>query len=71
MSDQFSAPYAPPAPPAKKTNPWIIILIVVAVILLLCCCCLVVFGLLGPSLLGPDVGNIFSNIQQGLMTPVP
>ena len=71
MSDQFSTPYVPVEPPAKKKNPWIIVLIVVGVILLLCCCCVIAFFVVGPAVFGPEIGNVFSNIQEGLMTPVP
>ena len=43
--------------------------IIVAVILLVVCvCCVIFFGL---TLLGPAVGNVFSNIIEELATPVP
>jgi hypothetical protein len=47
------------------------IIIAVVVIIVLCCCCIVaVYG--GLLLAGPTVGNVFSNIVEGLeMTPVP
>jgi hypothetical protein len=47
------------------------IIIAVVVVLVLCCCC---FGavFLSLSLMGPAVGNVFSNIIEGLeLTPVP
>ena len=70
MSDQPSSPYPPNELPAKKKNPWITILIIVVVLIVLCCiCALLVPAIL--ALLGPSVGNVFSNIQEGLMTPVP
>lgn len=53
----------------KKSNTVLIIIIVVVVVLIvLCCCC--VFGTL--LLSGPAVGNVFSNIIEGLeVTPAP
>ena len=71
MSDQFSSPDLIDEKPAKKKNPWLIVLIIIGVIILLCCICVLVVGVLGPALLGPDIGNILSNIQEGLMTPAP
>lgn len=48
------------------------IIIAVVVVLALCCCCLAAFIFLGPVLFGPAVGNVFSNIIEGLeITPVP
>lgn len=47
------------------------IIIAVVVIVVLCCCCLIAVyaGLL---LAGPAVGNVFSNIVEGLeVTPIP
>ena len=70
MSDQYLPPVLPDEKPAKKKNPWITILIIVVVLIVLCCiCALLVPAIL--ALLGPSVGNVFSNIQEGLMTPVP
>jgi hypothetical protein len=55
----------------KKSNTTLIIIIVVVVLILLCCCCVVGF-LLVPSLLGPAVGNVFSNVIEEMgVTPVP
>jgi hypothetical protein len=47
------------------------IIIAVAVVVVLCCCCLIlVYGSL--LLMGPTVGNVFSNIIEELeVTPVP
>ena len=70
MSDQYSSPVLPAETPAKKKNPWITVLIIVVVLIVLCCIC----ALLVPTilaLLGPSVGNVFSSIQEGLMTPAP
>ncbi len=47
------------------------VIIAVAVVLFLCCCCLVAIWS-GLVLGGPTIGNVFSNIVEGLeMTPVP
>jgi len=47
------------------------IIIALVVVVVLCCCCLIaVYGSL--LLMGPTVGNVFSNIVEGLeSTPVP
>lgn len=56
-------------PPQDNTVRNIIIAVVVLVVL--CCCCIIgIYVLL--LLMGPAVGNVFSNIVEGLeMTPVP
>jgi len=71
MTDQFSSPVPPNELPAKKRNPWIIVLIIVLVLIVLCCLCVLVITVLVPALLGPSVGNVFSNIMEGLGTPTP
>jgi hypothetical protein len=70
MSDQFSSPNLPAEQPKKK-NPWITVLIIVVVLIVVCCLCVIVVTVLVPSLLGPSVGNVFSNIIEGLVTPTP
>jgi hypothetical protein len=47
------------------------IIIAVVVVIVLCCCCIIaVYG--GLLLVGPTVGNVFSDIVEGLgVTPVP
>jgi flagellar basal body-associated protein FliL len=58
--------------PSQSNNTTRNIIIVVVVVVLLCCCCLAAFFLLGPALLGPSIGNVFSNIIQNLeLTPAP
>jgi hypothetical protein len=71
MSDQLNTPVLPNEPPAKKRNPWIVVLIIVVVLVVLCCLCVIVVTVLVPALLGPSVGNVFSSIQQELITPAP
>ena len=63
--------YAEPTEEKKSNRTLIIIIVVVVVLIVLCCCC--VFGIwLLPRLLGPEVGNVFSDIIEGLeMTPMP
>jgi small neutral amino acid transporter SnatA (MarC family) len=56
----------------KKSNTTLIIIIVVVVILVVLCCCCVLATTLVPSILGPSVGNVFSNIIEEMeMTPMP
>ncbi len=58
--------------PAAQNNTTRNIIIAVVAIVVLCCCCLAAFIFVGPLLFGPTVGNVFSNIIEGLeMTPVP
>ncbi|UCC88229.1 MAG: hypothetical protein JSV81_02690 [Anaerolineales bacterium] len=57
--------------PRARSNTTRNIIIAVVVLIVLCCCCLIaVYGSL--ALMGPAVGNVFSNIVEGLeITPVP
>lgn len=67
MEDTYVSPEAAPEP--KERNTLLIVIAVVVGLILLCCCCLVVIysGLL---VSGPVVGNVFSNIIEGLeVTP--
>lgn len=62
----------PEAAPPKKDNTLLIVIAVIAGLILLCCCCIAAFFIIGPTILGPAVGNVFSNIIEGLeMTPMP
>ena len=60
--------YAPLGEEKKSNTTLIIIVVVVVVLIVLCCCCV-----LGTVLLaGPAVGNVFSNVIEGIeMTPMP
>lgn len=60
--------YAEPMEEKKSNTTLIIIIVAVVVLIVLCCCCV-----LGTMLLaGPAVGNVFSNVIEGLeMTPMP
>jgi hypothetical protein len=47
------------------------IVIAIVVIIVLCCCCFIAIWA-SLMLMGPAVGNVFSNIVEGLeVTPVP
>jgi hypothetical protein len=52
----------------KRNTTLIIIIIAVVVLIVLCCCCV-----LGTALFaGPAIGNVFSNIIEGIeVTPMP
>ncbi|MEW6716079.1 MAG: hypothetical protein AB1345_01045 [Chloroflexota bacterium] len=54
-----------------KSKTWVIVLVVVLAVLFICCLCilLIAFGI--PAILGPAVGEVFSNIIQELGTPIP
>jgi hypothetical protein len=55
----------------KQNNTTRNIIIAVAVVIFLCCCCIIAIGA-GLSLMGPAVGNVFSNVIQELeVTPLP
>jgi hypothetical protein len=59
-----------PAQP-KKGFPTVIVIVIVIVALcgLMLCCLIVIPGIL--SLLGPAVGNVFSNIISNIVTVTP
>ena len=60
--------YAEPMGEKKSNTTLIIIIVVVVVLIVLCCCCVLGTMLLG----GPAIGNVFSNVIEGLeMTPGP
>jgi hypothetical protein len=53
-----------------KRNPLVIVGIVVAVLLCVCVLCAVAVVAI-MAIAGPEVGNVFSNIVEGLGTPTP
>lgn len=58
------------APEPKEDNTALIIIAVIVVLILLCCCIAAIF-FVGPFLFGLEIGDVFSNIIEGLeMTPV-
>ncbi len=57
----------PTTQPPQQSNTTRNIIIIVVVVLVLCCCC----SLVSLVLLGPTVGNVFSNIILNMGTPTP
>ena len=51
----------------KKTN-WVLIIVIILGVLLVCCLVACIAGYL---LLAPVTGNVFSNIIEGIQTPIP
>ncbi len=65
MDEPNSTAVNPPAPTRKSNIIWIVVLVILAVMV---CTCLAVILLL--AVLGPTVGNVFSNIIL-TVEPVP
>ncbi|HAD07821.1 MAG TPA: hypothetical protein DCE76_11750 [Anaerolineaceae bacterium] len=65
MDEPNSTAVNPPAPSRKSNIIWIVVLVILAVMV---CACLAVILLL--AVLGPTVGNVFSNIIL-TVEPVP
>jgi hypothetical protein len=65
MNEPNSTTVNPPVPARKSNTIWIIVLVILAVMV---CACLAVILLL--AVLGPTVGNVFSNIIL-TVEPVP
>ena len=56
----------------QQSNKTIKIIVIVVVILILCICLCLIVLLITPMLLGPYIGNVFSDIEnQILLTPLP
>jgi hypothetical protein len=53
-----------------KSRTGLIVAIIVGLIVL-CCCLVIIVVFAVPALMGPAIGNVFSNIIQGLGTPTP
>ncbi len=71
MSEEYLEPITPEIVEEPKSNTTKIIVIVVVVVVLCICLCMCVF-LMVPTLLGPSIGNVFSEIEYELMlTPIP
>ena len=59
---------------SKEDEQWAsigMILGIIGAVLGLAWLCFAVFGVLSLTLLGPNIGNVFSEINNGLTTPVP
>ncbi len=67
MYSSEQQPIEPPGKTEKKTN-WLLVLAIILGVLLVCClvACIAVYFLLGPT-----TGNVFSNIIEGIQTPIP
>ena len=72
MSDEYLEPITPEIVEDPPNNTTKIIVITLVVIVVLCCCiCLCVFFVF-PALLGPAVGDVFSDIiDEMMLTPMP
>jgi uncharacterized protein YqhQ len=71
MSDEYLEPITPEIveEPKNNTNK---ILIIVAVVIVLCICACICLFVVVPALLGPTVGNVFSEvIDEMMLTPMP
>ena len=62
MMEEYYDPVAAEEPKSNTTK--IIIIVAVAVVLCACVCLCVTIGV--PALLGPSIGNVFSEINSGL-----
>jgi hypothetical protein len=56
------------APAKKKLPVWAIILIILGVLLLCTCLCVLLFPAI-LAMMGPSIGNVFSNIIEQMPTP--
>lgn len=72
MSEEYLEPITPEIVEEPKNNTTKILIIVAVVIVVLCICtCICVFVLL-PAVLGPSIGNVFSEvIDEMMLTPMP
>ena len=71
MSEEYLEPITPEIVEEPKSNTTKIIIIVAVVVVLCICICMCVF-LMVPALMGPSIGNVFSEIEYELMmTPIP
>jgi hypothetical protein len=71
MSEEYLDPITPEIVEEPKSNTNKIIIAIVVVVVLCFCICLCFFVLV-PALLGPTVGNVFSEvIDEMMLTPMP
>ncbi len=71
MSEEYLELITPEIVEEPKSNTTKIIIIVAVVVVLCICLCMCVF-LMIPTLFGPSIGNVFSEIEYELMlTPMP
>ena len=62
MTEEFNDALIEEEPKSNKN----LILIIVAVVAVLCICC-ICLSLVVPTLLGPTIGNVFSEINNGMV----
>jgi hypothetical protein len=60
----------PEVPEKKKLSPVMIAIIAVVVLCIVCVCCVLIVPTV-LSLLGPSVGNVFSDVLTQMVTPTP
>jgi hypothetical protein len=71
MSEEYLETITPEIVEEPKSNTNTIIIAVIAVIVLCCCICLCVFFVL-PTIFGPAIGDVFSDvIDEMMLTPMP
>ena len=71
MSNEYLEPITPDIVEEPKSNTTRIIIIVAVVVVLCICICLCMF-LIMPTLFGPVIGDVFSDIvDEMLLTPMP
>ncbi len=59
-------------PASPRRSPWVIVGIILAVLVVLCILGACIVFVIVPAILGPAVGNVFSNIVTSLPpTPTP
>jgi len=70
MTEEYPESIAPEAGQPKNNTTKIIIIVAVIIVACICLCLCVIFVL--PLLLGPQVGNVFSEIiDEMMLTPIP
>jgi hypothetical protein len=70
MSDEYLEPITPEVVEEPKDSTKIILVVVLIVVVLCICLCLCIFvGM--PVLLGPTMGEVFSEIEYQMLTPMP
>ena len=71
MSEEYLEPITSEIVEEPKNNTNKILIIVAVVIVLCICLCICVFVLV-PAILGPSIGNVFSEvIDEMMLTPMP
>ncbi len=73
MQDEYQqVPYSEPEPKKQLTGGQIALIVIAVIVVLGCLCAIGIVALM--MLVGPEVGNVFSTIIEGVeggLTPVP